>query len=376
MDVAVPTLAELGIGRLFHLVPDAVVVGDTASGLIVAWNPAAEQTFGYPASEAVGMRLDELVPPELREAHLAGLVRYRAGLGGHLTGSRELVELPALHADGRTFWVELRLAPIDTPAEERRYVLAVFRDTTARRLAEEDAQHALAQLATANASLRDFLAMAAHDLRSPVSGVAMTLEMLNRKWDQLTEQQRRDLFEGARRNTTFVVQLLGDLADVSSIESGALTPAPESHDLATLLTQAAELAGVEVEVDVPAGLQVFADHGHVQRAIINLVSNAHKYGRPPVTVTARQHQGGVAIAVQDAGDGVPDDLVPRMFDKFVRGDGTSGAKPGAGLGLAIVAGLVKANGGTVAYEPTATGGRFTCWWPVPGPPTPRPAPDD
>jgi PAS domain S-box-containing protein len=369
----VPTLAELGIGRLFDLVPDAVVVGDVSSGLVVAWNPAAELMFGYPAKDAVGMPLERLVPADVREAHLHGLARYRAGDGGHLTGSRELVELPAMHADGTQFWVELRLAPVEMATDERRYVLAVFRDVTSRRLAQQDVEQALAQLEDANASLRDFLAMAAHDIRSPVSGVSMTLDLLARKWDKLGEEQRLHLFDGARRHTAFVVRLLDDLVDVASIESGGLTPSLETCDVATLLAQVVELAGVDVELVVRSGLQLYADRGHVQRATVNLISNAHKYGRPPIVLTARQVAGGVAISVQDAGDGVPEQLVARMYDKFVRDAGTAGSTAGAGLGLAIVAGLVKANGGEVTYErPPGGGSLFTCVWPTPGPPMPRP----
>ncbi|MDX6199696.1 MAG: hypothetical protein QOJ79_2847 [Actinomycetota bacterium] len=374
--MALPTLSQLGIGRLFDLVPDAVVVGDVSSGQVVAWNPAAEQLFGYPVPDALGMALELLVPPELRQAHLEGLARYGAGHGGHLTGSSELVELPALHADGSRFWVELRLAAVDTPTEERRYVLAVFRDVTSRRQAQEDAEAALAQLSTANASLRDFLAMAAHDIRSPVAGVSMTLDLLARKWDKLEEGQRRELFDGARRHTAFVTTLLGDLIDVSSIEAGSLAPSPESGDLAEILGEAVELAGVAAQLDVPPGLVLRIDRAHLQRAIANLITNAGKYGRPPIVVRGRVEEGAVAIDVDDEGDGVPDELVPRMFDKFVRGDGTAGVKPGAGLGLAIVAGLVRANGGDVTFERKSGGGtRFTCRFPTPPttpvPPAPR-----
>ena len=188
----------------------------------------------------------------------------------------------------------------------------------------------------------------------------------------MTKQQRLKLFDGACRHTAFVTRLLDDLVDVSSIESGGVTPSPESCDVAALLAQAVELAGVDVDVVVPSGLQLYADRGHVQRATVNLISNASKYGRPPVKVIARQEAGAVAIDVQDTGDGVPEELVARMYDKFVRGDGTAGVKQGAGLGLAIVAGLVKANGGEVTYERPAEGGsRFTCSWPTPGPPMPR-----
>src|SRR5689334_15167681 len=119
--MASPTLADLGIGRLFDLVPDPVVVGDVQTGKVIGWNPAAEEAFGYTTRQAIGMDLEQLVPTELRSAHLAGIASYAAGGGGQLTGSRELVEVPALHADGHQFWVELRLAPIEGADGARRH---------------------------------------------------------------------------------------------------------------------------------------------------------------------------------------------------------------------------------------------------------------
>ena len=362
--MASPTLADLGIGRLFDLVPDPVVVGDVLTGTVIGWNAAADQTFGYTSAEAIGMPLERLVPPELRAAHLAGIASYAAGGGGQLTGGHELVEVPALHADGHQLWVELRLAPIDTPVGSHRYVLAAFRDITARRAAQVEAQRALGEAEAANASLREFLAMAAHDLRSPIAGVAMVLSMFERSWDRLSEVQRRDLLAGARRQTDFVVRLLGDVAEVSAIELHALDPQPELCEVAGILHSVAELSGVEVDIEVAPGMQMYADPQHVKRVLVNLLTNAQKYGRPPITLRAVESADAVTIEVDDHGDGIAPELQPRIFEKFARGPETAGTQ-GAGLGLAIVAGLLDAVGGSVSYSDRPGGGsRFSCTWPV------------
>lgn len=369
MQVAAPTLAELGIGRLFDLVPDAVVIGDVATGRVVAWNEAATLTFGHSEAEAVGMPLERLVPAELRAAHLAGLAQYAGGAGGRLTGSRELVELPALHADGSQFWVELRLAPVDTALADRRFVLAVFREVTSRRLAQETAAGALREAEAANAALRDFVAMAAHDLRSPVAGIGMALELLTRSGEALSEDQRGEVFAGARRHTKFVQGLLDDLMEVSQIEAGQLAPVPASIPVSELLTEATQIAGVPVQVQVQADphLRIFADRGHAQRVLLNLIGNADKYGRPPILLSATAVPDGVALDVVDHGDGIGPELGDRMFDKFVRGPALPGGKAGAGLGLAIVAGLVRANAGAVSYAALPGGGsRFRSIWPTGG----------
>ena len=95
-----PTLEDLGFGVLFGSIRDAVIVGDAETGRIVLWNPAAEALFGYSQTEAIGMRMEDLVPERLREAHRAGLARYAAGEPGPLIDATSPVEVPALRRDG------------------------------------------------------------------------------------------------------------------------------------------------------------------------------------------------------------------------------------------------------------------------------------
>lgn len=132
------TPAAFGIGRLFWAVSEGIVVGNIARETIALWNPAAETIFGWTAEEAVGMPLHHLVPRDLREAHLHGLARYRERGHGDLVGSSTGAELPALRKDGSSIQIELtlsRLDPLDDPDQD--YVLALIRDVTDRRRAEE-----------------------------------------------------------------------------------------------------------------------------------------------------------------------------------------------------------------------------------------------
>lgn len=91
---------ELGIGGLFGRVRDAVVVADAATGRVVLLNPAAEEVFGYPPSEALEMRVENLVPGHLKDRHRAGMARYGATGRGPLVDSRSLLELPATRKSG------------------------------------------------------------------------------------------------------------------------------------------------------------------------------------------------------------------------------------------------------------------------------------
>jgi len=91
----------LGIGRLFERIRDAVVVADANTQRIVLWNPAATSMFGYPPSEALGMRVEALVPASLKEQHRVGITRYAKTGHGPYLDSEEPLQLPAVRKGGR-----------------------------------------------------------------------------------------------------------------------------------------------------------------------------------------------------------------------------------------------------------------------------------
>ena len=140
---------DLGIGRLFESVREAVIVADAHTGRIVLWNPAATEIFGYPTYEALAMSVEALVPQRLKERHRMGLSRYRETGHGRYVDSRELLELPAVHRDGDEISIEMSLSPLEPVREsgvEGRFVLAIVRDVTERKRAEEALRQSEARL--------------------------------------------------------------------------------------------------------------------------------------------------------------------------------------------------------------------------------------
>src|ERR671917_2416523 len=108
---------DLGFGKLFERVRDAVIVADANTQRIVLWNPAAEKMFGYSASEALELRVEALVPENLKDDHRAGIARYaETGHGPYVDADRPL-ELPAVKKDDEQISVELSLSPI-SPVHE------------------------------------------------------------------------------------------------------------------------------------------------------------------------------------------------------------------------------------------------------------------
>jgi PAS domain S-box-containing protein len=133
---------ELGIGKLFERIRDAVIVADAESQRIMLWNPAAARMFGYSSSEALHLKVEALVPEPLKAQHRAGIARYAKTGHGPYIDSHEVLDLPAVRKDGEEISVELSLSPI-SPVHEAdggggRFVLAVIRDITERKRIEEE----------------------------------------------------------------------------------------------------------------------------------------------------------------------------------------------------------------------------------------------
>ncbi len=133
---------DLGFGRLFERIQDAVIVANAETQRIVLWNPAAARIFGYSASEAMKLRVEALVPKPLKDAHRAGIAHYAETGHGPYIDSDAPLDLPAVRKNGEEIRVEMSLSPArpvhgaDEVGPE--FVLAIIRDVTGRKRAEEE----------------------------------------------------------------------------------------------------------------------------------------------------------------------------------------------------------------------------------------------
>lgn len=247
-----------------------------------------------------------------------------------------------------------------TGPDPARLARRLARERAARQEAEAIAERvtgelygALQELTAVNASLRDFVAVAAHDLRAPLTGVLGYAGLLRERWDRLGDDTKREFTDGIERAGRQLERLVDDLLTISRIEAGALQTRAEAMELRAVVDLAIESAArnTSVELEVGPDLVVLADPDHVRRVLVNYVSNAVKYGAPPVELRAEPVDGWIDVHVSDHGEGVPEEFVPRLFDRFARAEEVrSKGLEGTGLGLAIVRGLARANGGDAWYE--------------------------
>jgi PAS domain S-box-containing protein len=147
-NVSALSPGDLGIGRLFEDVRDAVVVANAADGQVILWNPAAERMFGYSAEEASSLVVEELVPPRFKRQHRAGLAHYFATGHGVIVDAGAVVEVPALRKSGDEIQVEFSLNPVDNAPVPGRFVLAIIRDVSERTELRAEAARRLRELET------------------------------------------------------------------------------------------------------------------------------------------------------------------------------------------------------------------------------------
>lgn len=225
---------------------------------------------------------------------------------------------------------------------------------------EQGARRALEE---ANELKSNFVALAAHELRTPVAVVHGVVETLERRGHEIAIEQRGELEETLRAQTTRLKSLVEQLLDLSRLDARAVEIDPQRFSVRRRVEEIVSIAAGErsgdVVVEVPEGLEATVDPSAFDRILSNLVTNALRYGKPPVTVSADQINGRLQVAVEDRGDGVSPEFVPSLFERFSRSDSSRRRAGGTGLGLAIARSYAEAHQGDLHYrEADPHGARF------------------
>ncbi len=224
------------------------------------------------------------------------------------------------------------------------------------------------------AAQREFVDNAAHELRSPLTGLRLRIEMLQTHGANDPELTRHYL-DQMQHEVGYLQRLVDHLLALAAVEEGQpaeqvdLDLAPLLHELADEIGPLAQQAGVDLGVQLPDHLPCVEANGDQMRIVVrNLLDNAIKYTRTGGTVTlaARTQANDVEIEVADTGIGIPSEALPRVFDRFYRTDRARSRKQGgAGLGLALVRGIVDEHNGKIDVESReGQGSTFTVTLPV------------
>jgi signal transduction histidine kinase len=236
-------------------------------------------------------------------------------------------------------------------------------------IAEEEANERADELAVANQKLEhanrlkdQFLSIASHELKTPITVIRGQAQISSRRLSKQRELPAElatvsTSLEKIDEQTKRLNNLVDDLLDLSSIRAGKIGLQLSSCDLVDLCRDVVEdqrlLSSRNIELEIPPSVKVHGDCNRLSQVIVNLVSNAIKYSpqESPVKVCVDQRDSVVIIQVQDAGKGIPEDQQTHIFEPFYRTpDAQASAKRGMGLGLAISKDIVERHGGHIWCE--------------------------
>lgn len=315
--------AEASYRKVFTGVADAIVVANPERQYVDV-NPAATELLGYSRNELLSMSVEDILVNDesWTEEEYA---RF-------LAEGRWQGEFVLHRKDGTTVPVEALATVVDLPAGPVH--LAALRDVSER--------HRLERLR------RDFLAMVTHDLRTPLTTIKGSAQMLQRR-----NEYRAAQVEAVLTSTAKMQQLIDDLADAVLLEAGHVTLRKQSIDLSLLVDDVAKdlqaaFEGCQMRIVFPQHPVVGAwDEGRLKQVLSNLVENAFKYGSKEFEVVIRveDDEEEARVIVADRGPGIAAEQLPQLFDRFYRAD-TTGVG-GLGLGLYISRMLIEAHGGRI-----------------------------
>jgi signal transduction histidine kinase len=374
---------ELSVTLLATASGVAFLVGFAPPGwLRVLWRRPEQARVQEAVGELVGAQSEEEVatralPPMARIVGARGIALVDAT--GHTIGSHG--ELGEADDPGRAdFAFPFGRIVVRTSAfapffgdEERKLLVALgsligISLDRARLFAQErDARHALER---ADAIKSEFVALAAHELRSPVGAIYGISETLAERRSELPPERVDELQSTLTLQIRRLRELVEQLLDLSRLDAEAVVINPQRvrvrERLERIVDAVAPLESSSIAIEADAALEADVDADALERIVSNLLVNACRYGEPPVVVRARRADDGLHVVVEDSGPGVPEEFVPQLFDRFARDSRAAESVNGTGLGLAIARAYARAHRGEVCYRPAAPrGAAFEITLPAP-----------
>jgi two-component system sensor histidine kinase VicK len=338
-----------------------IILNSTAEGIIaigdenriVIANNAAGKLTNQVAQAMVGQHMGEVFPWTKNKK--AYFIDYMG------VGNTTYEDLEYKAPDGATHYVDVVVSHVDTSVEDVRAIITIHDETKSRELD--------------NMKI-DFVSLAAHELRTPITGIRGYLELLLYKFNNELNDQIKSYIHHAHNSSIELIGLINNLLSISRIERGALTLTMEKIDWTEAINRAvlnaqfnAKEKKVTIKPELPGDLcYVVADTIAIQEVLNNLLGNAIKYTPEggQITVRLTQKDGQFTTEVVDNGMGIPASAIDNLFTKFYRvHGGLASGSGGTGLGLFISKSIVERHGGKIwAQSKEGEGSTFAFTLPV------------
>ncbi len=335
-------------------------------------SPAYEDIYGLKITDLLARPtavLDVVSDPDDR-ARISDALRQNAA------GQAAFVEYRITRADGTSSWIWNRSFPVLNAAGEVERIAGIAEDVSEFKRVEDKLRRALIKEQELGDLKSQFISMASHDFRTPLTSILTSADLLEHYNARLSEEKKLAYIRRIQTSVRHMTQLLEDVLIIGRADAGKLEFSPSPIDLVafsrSLLEEVRPTATAQHTLELTHNDDLgdtWLDEKLLRQIVINLLSNAIKYSPAggPIRLSLQREQAHIIIAITDCGLGIPPDAQLHLFESFFRAKNT-GTISGNGLGLAIVQRAVDVHGGHIQVSSTlGVGSTFTVtlpWQPV------------
>ncbi len=346
-DISDQKLAEEKQATLAAIVSssDDAIISKTLFGIITSWNEAATKMFGYTEAEVIGRHISIIIPPDRMDEETMIIENIRSG------NRIKHFETVRVAKDGRELNISLTVSPIRNKAGKIIGASKIARDVTEKMQIEKQRLLYTEKLKQLNKYKDEFMTMASHELKTPLTIIKANLDIMYLKM----QQDENVLFvENTLKQVEKLNKLINDLLDISKIQAGKLELNLADFDMNGLLKEMIHNLQLTTEIKIFLKntndiLPAYGDRERIGLVIVNLLGNAIKYSpnSKEIKVNAFRSEDAIIVGIEDQGIGIPADDLNNIFTRFYRVSGITSTFSGSGIGLYIASQIISRHGGKI-----------------------------
>jgi PAS domain S-box-containing protein len=359
---------EAGFKALFNYATIGIIVVDN-TGVISMVNPNAEKLFGYTSDELIGSKIESLMPQRYQKEHIEHRASYHKNPKARAMG--EGIDLKAKRKDGSEFPVEISLGHYQV--EDKSFAVGFINDISDRKAIETKLQNhttnlqkkviektqqliaALQKEKQLNELKSNFVAMASHEFRTPLSAILSSATLIRKYQAQEQQDKREKHLDTIDRSVENMVEILDDFLSLDKLDKGKQKAYIKLNNIAEIVektiqeTTCLRKKEQEVNYEHHGDVQSMVDAKLLNHVLTNLLSNAIKYSDASIDFETDANNERLRIKITDHGIGIPEADYENLFGLFFRAK-NAGHIQGTGLGLNIVKKYVELMKGEVSFE--------------------------